>query len=42
MLETTRETLASVLNRNTTPGEVAAIALAEETDLGPLLAAAGR
>ncbi len=40
MLETTRETLASALNRDTPPSDLAAIALADETDLGPLLAAA--
>ena len=40
MLESTRETLATALNRNTVPSEAAALALAEETDLGPLLAAA--
>ncbi|MEP6870339.1 MAG: 7,8-didemethyl-8-hydroxy-5-deazariboflavin synthase CofG, partial [Anaerolineaceae bacterium] len=40
MLETTRETLAAALNRSIPPRDVAALALAEETDLGLLLAAA--
>ena len=40
MLVTTRETLAAALNRNTQPQAPVALALAEETDMDLLLAAA--
>ncbi|MBA4180305.1 MAG: hypothetical protein C0506_06930, partial [Anaerolinea sp.] len=40
MLDSTRETLAAALNGNVLPADSAALALAAETDMAPLLAAA--